>query len=668
MRANSRRDFLKFGALSAASTIFVPREVFSKYEAQADDSGNDVVLRCCVMSDVHFNGNPESKETVRFRRAIQFMYEYSAGQPYTKFDALMVVGDMTNHGTEPELTLFKKELDAAVKPGTEKLICMGNHEFYGGSVPYWKSVMQLEPNRHYDVNGYRFISVSPEKGTMADGDYLYAVDWLKNELDEATKLDPEKPIFVFQHYPVSPTVYGGRGTDDWGAEDLFETLQHYPKVIDFSGHTHYPINNPRCAWQGCFTAFGTGTLSYLCHGHEGRRFSEAQPNDGAYGQFYVMEVRRDHSVTLKPYDLTTDSFFDLVYFVAKPGDLDKYEYTDARYFTSEKPTWDADTKVKYDISDLEVALELKQARSKDVVVGYRVELEQQDAASKEWNAGGAFYFWSRYHERNMPETVRCVLDPLEPSSNYRGKIVAYNAFMLESEESIPIAFTTPADPDAPEDRDAPAPKANYIDLAVVGGALANTPSSDWAKGREWKKGGKPAIVKDEAAGGSVFQFDGKSYYRAECKAEDYKRMRRVTIGAKFFVDPKSTGDRCVLCGTQIGGFGLGYNGDKKCARFWVYVDGGIKTLDAPAPAGEYITVYAVFDGKDLILYVNGKEASRMSAKGRLTHTNNDSAKAFVLGGDAAVGGGAECLLQGRVAYAKLYTWALNAEQVANLSK
>ena len=33
--------------------------------------------------------------------------------------------------------------------------------------------------------------------TQGGGNYSYALDWLKNQLDEAVKEDPTKPIFVF---------------------------------------------------------------------------------------------------------------------------------------------------------------------------------------------------------------------------------------------------------------------------------------------------------------------------------------------------------------------------------------------------------------------------------------------------------------------------------------
>ena len=51
----SRRDFIKFGAAATASSLFVPRDLFAAYEKEAEAVGNDVVLRCCIMSDVHFD-------------------------------------------------------------------------------------------------------------------------------------------------------------------------------------------------------------------------------------------------------------------------------------------------------------------------------------------------------------------------------------------------------------------------------------------------------------------------------------------------------------------------------------------------------------------------------------------------------------------------------------
>ncbi len=665
MNTNTRRNFLKTSAFAAASTMFLPRDVFSTYETQAEENGNAVVMRCCVMSDVHFNGDPNSKETIRFRRALQFMYEYSAAQPYDKFDALVVVGDMSNHGNEEELTLFKKEMDAAVKPGTEKFLCMGNHEFYGGNQEYWQSVFGVEPNRRYELKGYSFIAVSPEKGTMKDGDYLYAVDFLERELKAAYAKDPKKPIFMFQHYPVSPTVYGGRGFDDWGADDFFDILQAYPTVVNFSGHTHYPINDPRCAWQGCFSAFGTGTLSYICHGHEGNKFQRYFADDHNHGQFYVMEVRADNFVTLKPYDLTTDSFFDVVYYVGEPGAIDKYTYTDRRYCESEKPTWREGTVATYDVSDpYFVKVMFKQAYCKDTTAGYRVDLERQDPKTNAWEPVAPMYFWSQYYLRDMPEIATGELTNLDPETNYRGQVTALNPFMRESETTIPVEFRTAKDPGASEEQNAEYPKPNFYDLHVENGALVNTPCMDWTTDREWKPIRDSKIVDDADAGCQVVEFDYGGAYLAKNVDDDYKRLRRMTVGAKFRINKGG----CIFSNTQMGGLGISYRAETGKLELWAHINGSYHTLTTDIATDRYVTAYGTYDGKTLIFYVDGKEAAREIAIGGLTFTHDDSAKAFALGGDVAPNNGVESLFSGRIAYAKLFTWALSPEQVANLSK
>ena len=659
----SRRNFLKLGALSAASTVFLPRELFARYEESTEAQGNDVVLRCCVMSDVHFDGRVDAKEVPRFKRAIEFMYEYSAQQAYPNFDALLVVGDMTNHGTEPELTLFKKTMDELVKPGTEKLLCMGNHEFYGGNAEYWQSVCGVEPNRRYEVNGFHFIAISPEKGTMKDGDYLYMVDWLDRELEKIYREDQEKPIFVFQHYPVSPTVYGGRGWDDWGVEDLFDTLQKYPTVVNFSGHTHYPINDPRCAWQGCFTAFGTSTLSYLCHGHEGYRFQKYLPDDSKYGQFFVMETRRDNSVTLKPYDLATDSFFDVVYFVAKPGAIDEYVYTDKRYSESEKPTWREGTVPKITAEDAYFAtIEFQQAYCKDVVLGYCVDLERKDPKTNEWVDVGACCFWSDYFLRDMPETAKGTLDNLEPDSEYRGVVTALNPFMRRSDETLSFAFKTPADPNDSAEKDSPTPKPDYYDISVVDGKLVNAPTNNWDNQFPLERRGEPRID------GAVVAFSGKDYYISPTPEEALKKLRRATIAAKFALDEDATGPNAVFGNTQMGGIELSCDANAKLLRLWVSVNGTYTVLDCPIELGKFYEAFGSFDGKTVALYLDGKEAARRDVRGVLTHTADSAARAFVFGGDIASGMKGEALMKGKIEYAKLYSWALTAEQVANLCK
>ena len=114
----TRRSFLA----SSLIALCVPSRLFAADESQ-------VVLRFAAMSDIHFDRShaDASAERVRLGKAIRFMNEFSQAQPYKGFDALVVAGDLSNHGVPEELVPFKKILDDNLRPSTKRVLCMGNH-------------------------------------------------------------------------------------------------------------------------------------------------------------------------------------------------------------------------------------------------------------------------------------------------------------------------------------------------------------------------------------------------------------------------------------------------------------------------------------------------------------------------------------------------------------
>ena len=670
--ALSRRSFLK--ASAAASTLAVANALDPRAASAASKKaqGSPIVLRCLVLSDVHFNGSPDSRETARFKSVLKFMYEYSEAQPYDKFDALVVVGDMSNNGTEPQIRLFKGTMDAGLKEGTKALLCMGNHEFYGGNPELWSSVFGVKTNDVYEVNGFSFIAVSPEKGTMADGDYLYAEGWLKTQLENVSKLSPDKPIFVFQHYPVSPTVYGGRGADDWGANDLFSTLQLFPRVINFSGHTHYPLRDPRIAWQGNFSAFGTSTLSYICHGGEGKGFEQYPAGSANYAECYVMEVHEDNSVDLLPYDVEKGAFYDVKYRVAKPGDPSTYEYTDARYYNSPLPVWgsDAQDALKIDdVTDASAALTIPNPSCEGTVYGYRVELErlEQDAFEPE----APKYIRAPYYEHTPPEITEANLEELAPNAKYRGRVYALNPFMREAETHLTFEFQTAPEPvDPAVDKTAPCPSADLIDVRVVDGVLVNAPVNSLEKQKECQLIDGPVVVKDETRGTDVVAFDGeKSFARIVFEPAELKRLRRATISARFCAAKDGAGSCAIFGDTEFRGIEFAVDYNLKTLRLWATVNNAPYTiLDAPIEFGKWYDAAATFDGSNLVLYLDGKEVARAELKGQLTHPTDTNVNAFTVGADIAPGGAGSYFFKGRVERARLYSWALTPQQVAEIAK
>lgn len=664
----SRRSFLSRTA-AGASLLCVPSSLFAAYEKEADANDNEVVLRFSAFSDVHLKKNPDCAEAERFRRAIKFMYDYSSKQSYKTYDAMLVAGDFSDHGWDEELLLFKKIMDEEIKKDeTTTVLCMGNHEFIAGSKPRWEEIFERPSNMIYEVKGFKFVALSPEKGTCRDGDYLYALDWFEKSIKEAADVDPNKPVFTFQHYHVTPTVYGSRGEDNWGTKDLFETLQKYPRVVDFSGHSHYPINDPRSVWQGRFTALGTGTLSYFEMGGEGGKYNKFPKGFHDAAQMYIVEVRRDNTVVIKPYDLISNTFFDCVY-TFKPGAIDQYAYTDERYKTSAKPTWNDDAKVECKELNCDFAtIVFPQATCPDVVHSYRVELKKQ--VEGKWEGASTQYFWSEYYFKNCPKEMKVDVE-LEPESQYLAKIVALNPFFKESEKVLTTELKTPKDDQDATDKNAAEPVANMLDVRFEDGKVVNTIENNKFAPKDLQTFGAPKISKEAALGGTfVAAFNGKDqFYKTQFNSRTLAKLGKVTLAAKFKIEKFNPSENMsIVSNTQSAGTSLEINAKEKTLEFWVSVNGGYQIISTPIEAGKYYDAFGTFDGKVLVLYVNGKEVARKKAVGRLTNPKDESVQAFCVGCDIALGGSGSNFFNGSIARARVFSWGLTAEQVANLSK
>lgn len=658
----SRRRFIA-GSFVGAATLCLPGSLFREIEARADAEENDVVLRFSALSDVHFKTSPETPEVDRFRRSMSFMYDYSAKQKYPKFDAMLVAGDFSDHGYDEELLLFKKIMDEGIRPDTETVLCMGNHEFISGTKQRWEEIFERDANKVYKVNGFSFIALSPERGTCGNGDYLYALDWFKKALADANDETDDNPIFAFQHYHVSPTVYGSRGEDNWGTTDLYETLQRYPRVVDFSGHSHYPINDPRSAWQGNFSAFGTGTLSYFEMGGEGGRYDKFPEGYRNAGQMYVVEVRKDASVTLKPYDLVTNSFFDVVYYIPKPGDQDSYRYTDARYVRNVPPVWTEDATAGTEIAEDDgvVRLVFPQATCPDVVHSYRVDLAWKNDGV--WEDLPSQYFWSEYYFKNQPKIMTTELRSLPGEKVCRARVVALNPWFAESEKTLEIEFTAPLDPYAPLDKDAPTPSPNMLDVAFVDGKPVNQAKN----GRKTQK--SIEVVGSPIVEGNAASFDGvNDYLKIPFSSREYEAMRTATIAATFRMEEFPSDKRDVFACTEGKGVSFEINGEKKTLEFWASVNGRYQTLEAPIEAGKFTTAFGTYDGKVLRLYIDGKEAASKYIDGALAYPTDPVVQAFCVGSDIGPGGKGASLFKGTIERASVFSWALTSEQVAKLSE
>jgi glucan-binding YG repeat protein len=238
------------------------------------NQNDDLLLQFPVLSDIHIGNKPQEES---FKRALTDFQRIAPN-----YNAIVLVGDLTNIGAEQEYDDFNRILDSSLTPGVEKVITIGNHEYFEGLYSqggldteyYMKRFVDktgrpgVDSKVYYDkwINDYHFITMGSE-GFTGPGDDDYALiseeqySWLETTL--AVNADPAKPIFVFLHQAIDDTVYG---SEQWGAgftdTRLKDILKQYPQVILFSGHSHYLINHPRAIYQDGFTMVNTGSVAY----------------------------------------------------------------------------------------------------------------------------------------------------------------------------------------------------------------------------------------------------------------------------------------------------------------------------------------------------------------------------------------------------------------------
>lgn len=78
-------------------------------------------------------------------------------------------------------------------------------------------------------------------------------------VDNASRANPGKPLFVFSHEPPAGTVYNSW---KWGNGYQAKILERYPMAVVFSGHVHNSLRNDLNIWQDKFTVLNAGCLQH----------------------------------------------------------------------------------------------------------------------------------------------------------------------------------------------------------------------------------------------------------------------------------------------------------------------------------------------------------------------------------------------------------------------
>lgn len=377
---------------------------------EADDF--DVALRFVVASDIHITYSTDV-EAERFAQMFEAAYAYAGTQEHSTVDAMVLTGDLTELGYNYEFAAFDSVVQKHLREETTFIPVLGNHDLpYEKGVPFFE--LYGDGDKHVVVDGYHFIGISP----VESEDYSGSIIWLEEEVKAAAEADPDKPIITFQHHAISDTVYPGGGTTY--SADLDSIFSQYSQIINFSGHSHAPINNPASVYQDDYTMFTSGSF----------KDGDGGPCSDQMGQFYIVEVSIDNSVRVMPYNLITGDFFktddgskQLIYTIDDLKDPTTWLYTDEREANSSAPVFADDASVST-VMSYSNAVEIKVTRATDdeCVLEYNITCKPEKGAVKQYE------FSSQYYLETTDKDIAFTLYGLAADTEYEVTVVPEDVF------------------------------------------------------------------------------------------------------------------------------------------------------------------------------------------------------------------------------------------------
>ncbi len=276
------------------------------YKVQDADG---IKLNFAAISDIHMT---DEFARVQVLKCGLWDMDYAEDE----LDALVLAGDLTDHGLEEEYINLAKAFEP-YKPANEILMAVGNHDTWTDEddryepakenfIKYSKEITGRELTECYyttEINGYTFIVMASEgthtSATISDTQ----LKWLREEMDKAS--EKGLPIFVISHWPLAEThglpeswgdeepelLDGSFGDQNYEVEAI---LKDYENVFLISGHIHNGfVNESQTDMYGYTSVESYGSLhsinlpSYMYMGIRGRVFN---------GLGYSIEVYEDEVV------------------------------------------------------------------------------------------------------------------------------------------------------------------------------------------------------------------------------------------------------------------------------------------------------------------------------------------------------------------------------------
>lgn len=380
--------------------------------------------------------NDSHNQNDRVADAIDTAYElFDNDAVYPGVDAFVYNGDFSSVGFEGDYEAFAQTYKEHVRPETPFINVIGNHEF---KQTYYEELFRKhfgqELNTLTEINGFSLIGFSGYRGltewTFTPG----SLKWLADSLKAAEAKADGEPVFVFQHPHPWGTVYG---STVWGDPQLNVIFAKYPNVVDFSGHSHFPMSDPRSINQSLYTAVGCGATRTFELDNNGIVGQHPDGYDLA-AEICVVEADHNGAVRIRGYDLNSDTCF-CDYFIANVNDRDSFAYTYKNMKAHDTaPVFSDGTKATaFRNENGEWVISFDEAKSSFIVHEYKVTIKDADGKTVLSKNFIDDYF---VFDEDDTADFRIGNDTLVSGESYTLQVRAESAYHLYS-DIIEIPFT-----------------------------------------------------------------------------------------------------------------------------------------------------------------------------------------------------------------------------------
>lgn len=253
-------------AILAIASLLMPSVTESATEAVEPLNAKKCQLYFSAIADFHMRSEEHDEFIYSTTVAELILSDYDNAK--VKPDALVLAGDITDHGEEAEWKQVQAHFEK-YDVAERLLFAIGNHDTWTENsgkktfkklfTEYSEKITGNDISKVYystKVNGYYFIFLGSEKDMTAAYFSNTQLKWLEAEMKKAAKTD--KPIFVVSHWPINKThglpvswgdeeyndLTGGIGEQSYKVKKI---LSKYENVFYITGHIHNGFSNAKAA-------------------------------------------------------------------------------------------------------------------------------------------------------------------------------------------------------------------------------------------------------------------------------------------------------------------------------------------------------------------------------------------------------------------------------------